>query len=140
VLTKIAKWLKYNPRNRLIFTPDKISELNFVDIGYALSAKIKDYVDSPRLAMIAQDELNRILRSAISHNNIIGDYVAISNWGILFEEALSFNIADIFASVSQTKVLIAQNTGRVADGKFYLSYPNRQYSFNLNNIQYYPLD
>jgi hypothetical protein len=121
----------------MIFISEKIDDLHFVDIGYTLSAKIKDYVSSPNIAMIAADALNEILLASADRNDMIGEYVAITNWGILFEDALSINLADIFASLSQTRVLIAHNTGHIVGDSFYIDYPNKQYSFCLNNIHYY---
>jgi hypothetical protein len=124
----------------MVFISNKTNDLDFVDIGYALSAKIQDCVNSSNIALEAEDALYKILRASVHHNDTIGDYIAITNWGILFEESLSFNIADMFASLSQTRVLIAHNTGRIICDTFFLDYPNKQYSFNLNDILYYNIE
>jgi hypothetical protein len=137
--TLIADWLKNNPRNRLIFVQEANSNLHFVDVGQELSRKIQSSIASPNIAMIAEDALNEILHAAISEDDMIGRYVAITNWGILFEDALALNLQNIFASFSQSVVLIAQNTGTVVQNRFYLDYPNLAYIINLDNIQHYDI-
>jgi hypothetical protein len=121
----------------LVFVAEKIDGLEFVDVGQALSAKIMSCATSSSIAMISEDALNEILHASVRHNDVIGEYIAISNWGMLFEKALSFNLPLLFASLSQTRVLIAQNTGCVVGNDFFLAYPDRRYSFSLGNIQYY---
>jgi hypothetical protein len=134
----IAQWLKsYCPRSRLVLTHDTIAGLDFVDIGYALSAKIKESISSPNVAMIANEAFHEIIQEFTFHNEIIGDYVAITNWGILFERDLSFNLSDILSSLSRSRVLIAQNSGCVnGDTFYYVASLNKQYAINLSNVNY----
>ncbi len=53
-------------------------------------------------------------------DEIIGDYVAITNWGILFEPALKFNLLSLFDSFSKSNALILVDCGQVDYEKFYL--------------------
>ena len=91
---KIAQYLSYESRNKLIFAPRLDHHLQSVDVGFELSKAIDSDLTSKHLPMIAEDCLNTILRKAIREDNIIGEYIAIENWGILFEYDLTVAIRE----------------------------------------------
>ena len=95
---KIAQYLSYDPRNKLIFAPSLDQQLQSVDVGFKLSKAIESDLTSKHLPMIAEDCFNAILHRAIKEDPIIGDYIALENWGILFEPALKLNLVSIFDS------------------------------------------
>lgn len=103
---KIVQFLKYCPRNKVVFTPSVAPCLQTLDVGYELADHIKDELDSPHLPMIAEDCLYSLIKRGIMHDEIIGDYVAITNWGILFEPILKFNLLSLFDSFSKSNTLI----------------------------------
>ena len=89
---RIAQFLKYQPRNKLVFTPQIDSSLHSVDVGYELSVLIKEDLSSPQLPFIAEDKLHSLIRNFTQTDDLIGDYLALSNWGIIFEPELKFNL------------------------------------------------
>ena len=108
---KVAQYLTYNPRNKLIFTPKIDPNLHSFDVGYELASLIKNDLSSPHLPMIAEDCFNALMKKSILHDEIIGDYIAISHWGILFEPELKLNIIALFDSYSKSQTLILVNCG-----------------------------
>lgn len=117
---QIAQYLSYNPRNKLIFTPTVGPHLHSIDVGYELASLIKDEISSPHLPMIAEEKLSKILKEAVLVDEIIGEYIAISNWGILFEPELKLNLLSLFDSYSKNKTLILVNCGEVNSESFHL--------------------
>lgn len=117
---KIAQHLAYNPRNKLFFTPKIDPNLLTVDVGFELATLIQKDLSSPHLPMITEDCFNSIMRKSTFHDEIIGDYIAISNWGILFEPELKLNILSLFDSYSKGQTLILINCGVVDNECFHL--------------------
>lgn len=89
--------------------------------------------------MIAEDYLNVILRWSIKEDKIIGDYIAIENWGILFEPALNLNLISIFDSHSKSNVLILVNCGQADYDNFYLVSKHFNITFSIDDLHPYIL-
>ena len=136
---KIAQYFNYDPRNKLIFAPRLDRHLQSVDIGFELSKCIESDLTSPHLPMIAEDYLNTILRRSVKEDPIIGDYVALENWGILFEPALKLNLVSIFDSHSKSKSLILVNCGQADYENFYLVSKHFNTTFPIGNLHPYIL-
>lgn len=136
---KIAQYLTYNPRNKLIFAPSLDRHLQSVDVGFELSKAIEPYLSSKHLPMISEDSLNNILRHAIRKDEIIGDYIAIENWGILFETALQLNLVSIFDSHSKSNVLILVDCGQADYENFHLVSKHFNTTFPIGNLNPYIL-
>ncbi len=89
--------------------------------------------------MIAEDALNSIIRNAIKHDEIIGDYVAITNWGILFEPILKLSLDSLFDSYSKSNTLILVDCGQADYEKFHLVNKNSNVTFPIGNLHPYIL-
>lgn len=134
---KIAQFLKYSPRNKVVFTPSVPSCLYTLDVGYELASLIKDELDSPHLPMIAEDCLYSLIKHAITHDEIIGNYVAIINWGILFEPSLKFNLLSLFDSLSKSNTLILVDCGQADYENFHLVSRHLNTTFPIGNLHPY---
>lgn len=134
---KIAQFLKYCPRNKVIFTPTIDPCLKTVDGGYELANYIKNDLDSPHLPMIAEDCLYSLMQRAMMHDEVIGDYVAIANWGILFEPILKFNLLSLFDSFSKNNALILVDCGEADYEKFHLVSKHFNTTFPIGNLHPY---
>lgn len=137
---KIAQYLRYTPRNKLIFAPRLDRHLQSIDIGYELAKKIGSDLNSTLLPMIAEDCLNAILRQATKEDSVIGNYIAIENWGILFEPALKLNLNSIFDSHSKTNVLILVNCGQADYEDFYLVSKHFNTTFPIGTLHPYIIE
>lgn len=136
---KIAQFLKYSPRNKVVFTPSVPSCLNTLDAGYKLASHIKEELDSPHLPMIAEDCLYSLIKHAITYDEIIGNYVAITNWGILFEPILKFNLLSLFDSFSKSNTLILVDCGQTDYEKFHLVSKHFNTTFPIGSLNPYIL-
>ena len=136
---KIALFLKYRPRNKVIFTQSVDPCLKTLDMGYELADLIKNNLDSPHLPMIAEDCFNSIMKQAVSHDDIIGNYVAITNWGILFESNLKFNMLSLFDSFSKSNTLILVDCGQADYENFHLVSRHFNTTFPIGNLHPYIL-
>ena len=117
---RIAQFLKYQPRNKLVFTPQIDSSLHSVDVGYELSVLIQEDLSSPQLPFIAEDKLHSLIRNFTQTDDLIGDYVALSNWGIIFEPELKLNLLSLLDSYSKSRTVILVNCGEGNNEDFYL--------------------
>ena len=135
----IAQYLTYDPRNKLIFVPSLDRHLQSVDVGFELSKSIEPDLLSRHLPMIAEDSLNTILRHAVKKDAIIGDYIAIENWGILFEPSLKLNLVYIFDSHSKSSTLILVDCGHADYENFHLVSKHFNITFPIGNLHPYIL-
>ena len=117
---RIAQFLKYQPRNKLVFTPLLDSRLHSVDVGYELSILIQKDLGSPQLPLIAEDNLHSLIRNFTKSDDTIGEFVALSNWGILFEPELKLNLLSLLDSYSKSRTVILVNCGEGNNEDFYL--------------------
>lgn len=134
---KIAQYFSYAPRNKLIFAPNLDMHLQAIDVGFELSQKIKGDLASPHLPMIAEDCLNVLFRQAIQKDPIIGDYIALKNWGIMFEPALKLNLVSIFDSYSKSNALILVNCGQADYENFHLVSKDFNTTFPIGTLYPY---
>lgn len=134
---RIAQFLSYDPRHKLVFAPTADPCLHTVDVGFELASRLKDRLVSPHLAMIAEDELNAILKNSLRKDDIIGDYIALSNWGILFEPSLKLNIVALFDSFSKNQNLILVNCGQADNACFHLISKHFNTSFPMGQLSPY---
>ena len=82
---KIAQYLTYDPRNKLIFASILDRHLQSVDVGFELSKAIEPDLSSKHLPMIAEYSLNTILRHAIKMFSLFDSII------ILGERIQKFN-------------------------------------------------
>lgn len=129
---KIAAWLKYQPRTRLVFVNHKPQAMTFGDFGYDFAKAIEPKLNSKMLPMEAEQSARNIFKSNTSKSEIIGNYVAIENWAILMEPALKINLITLLTSISQNTTVILLLDEPIKD--------NRLHDIDLTSIQYYQPD
>ena len=136
MIKRIANHISTGLRHKLFFVSNKDCDINFVDIGFQLSNAIENSLEKKRLALIAAERLESIIKDNIIANSEIGPYVAIKNIGILFEPDLKLDIRAKFDSWAKSFVLIVDaNEGMIRDNIFYLASANNPtYSINLSEI------
>ena len=136
---RIAHFLKYQPRNKLVFTPQLNTCLQSVDVGYELSGLIHEDLDSPQLPLIAEDKFQSLISNSTQTDNIIGDYVALTNWGLLFEPELKFNLLSLLDSYSKSRTVILVNCGEADNENFFLVNRFSQTSLHWESLKPYIL-
>lgn len=130
-------YLAMNARHKLLFTQKEVEGIAYVDIGLLLSKAIESAIDSKRLVMKADDELEKIINSNLKNSSEIGEYIAIKNIGILFEPSLKIDLHTKIDSWAKSHVLIILKEGKFYNDIYYLiSEKDSGYSINLNDINY----
>lgn len=137
--TLIAKFLELAPRNKVVFVPCASAQLRCIDVGQALAAAIEPHLASPALPQIAEDALRGILNGAKQSDQAIGPYVALRNWGILFEPALKINIPSLISQYDKNQTLVLVDCGTVVDGNFKLANKSSDYGFPIAGLGLYTL-
>ncbi len=109
--------------------------LVYIDMGSLLAKAIEQSIHKKQLPLLAGDIVDGIIKNHVTHNTETGDYVALSNIGILFEPALQLNLHAKFSQWSREYTLIINSEGVVKDNRFYLSTPSDfSYSIDLSDI------
>jgi glycoprotease/Kae1 family metallohydrolase len=81
------------------------------DLGYNLSLVLKENekFKNEELTFIVHEELTKLLNDNITTHPELGDYICLSNIGILFEKELKINILQTFQRLSKNTLLILAN-------------------------------
>lgn len=133
----LSQYVDRHARHNLLFVKGVIEDVHYIDIGKELSARICDKLDSRSLPMICDDALNEIMDCGTSKDEAIGSYIAIRNFGILFEPSLLINVHDKFEQCAREQVLIVNLEGTITQKTFFLGQEqNSRYSIPLTDITY----
>ena len=106
VMDKIMEVVKGDGRNRLVFLPEMRDDFVWTDLGYELAQKLKPYVESSAISLIARDLVDDILSEHVYTHAIYGTCVAIFNINILFEPELRLDVRSIFEKQSQGQLFV----------------------------------
>ena len=101
VLTDIKDYIAQTTRNKIVICRDCIGELEFINVGYELSKLLS------KNSYNYEEAVSAILDNTF-HNEIIGNYLALTNIAILFEPELKINVSDILDAYSRNQCLIIQ--------------------------------
>lgn len=138
-LSDIEIYNKQDARDHLVFIRKPIEGLETVDVGRLLSKWLRQQdLSSQFLQMEVNDELDEILSQEYERDDI-GDYLVITNIGILFEPALQVNTRALLERHSDRKLIIVLSDGVVdKEGcKYYFLSPCDNFSIDLNGLSYY---
>ena len=135
-IQSLSTYINRQLRNNLLFISTEVEGIRYVDVGRLLSGEIENSLEKKRLSMIAEDALRRILSRGSVTNEHIGEYLAIKNFGILFEPALKLDIMSILKTWSRDHVLIVKHEGEIREGVFYLVSNSTKQTINLKEITY----
>jgi hypothetical protein len=138
-LSDIEIYNKQDARDHLVFIRKSIEGLEIVDVGRLLSEWLRHQdLSSQFLQMEVNDQLDEILSQEYERDDI-GDYLVITNIGILFEPALQVNTRALLERHSDRKLIIVLSEGVVdKEGcKYYFLSPSDSYSIDLSGLSYY---
>ena len=125
-------------RNHLILKKGFIDGLEYMNVGLVVSAFIEDILSDRRLSMRTQDKINELFRNNTKRSESIGQYLALTNIGILFEPQLKIDIEGLFNRWSQNMTLVIDlGIGQFSDNLLYLTADSsREYSVSLEAINH----
>lgn len=130
--SKIAHWLTYQPRTRLVFMQKRQPSFRYVDFGYEFSKAIEPVIDSPALPMKAEQIARNIIKANRNVNETFGKYVALDNLAILLEPELKIDFKNFLTSISQNSTIILLIDDFIKG--------NRLHNIDLSNLEYYQPD
>lgn len=129
---EIAKYVKQNTRNKIVFCHGDIDGISFVNVGLILSQLL---TDDESFANGYQLLCNRILNQHL-YNSIIGDYIAIENIGILFEPELKLDLHNIMESFSHNQCLIIKSDAEINNENLYFLSSGDTAIISLSGLSY----
>ena len=130
---KIKQFISQVSRNKIIFCHEPISNLHFVDVGKELSFVIKEQEEPSGYSSACK----RIFEQTYN-DEVIGSYLALSNWIILFEPDLKLDLRSIVESFSINKCLILLSNGSIKENRYLLMDDNR-FALNLQGLSFIEL-
>ena len=120
-------------RNKIIFCHEPITHLHFVDVDIELSSAIKGQEEPSGYS----NACKRIFEQTYK-DEVVGSYLALSNWSILFEPDLKLDLRSIIESFSINKCLILLSNGSIKE-KRYLLMDDDRFALNLQGLSFIEL-
>lgn len=130
---KIKQFISQVSRNKIIFCHEPITHLHFVDVGIELSSAIKGQEEPSDYS----NACKRIFEQTYK-DEVVGSYLALSNWSILFEPDLKLDLRSIIESFSINKCLILLSNGSIKE-KRYLLMDDDRFALNLQGLSFIEL-
>ena len=127
---KIKQYISQVSRNKIIFCHEPITHLHFVDVGKELSSAIKEQEEPSSYSSACK----RIFEQTYK-DEVVGPYLALSNWSILFEPDLKLDLRSILESFSINKCLILLSNGSIKENRYLLMDDNR-FALNLQGLSF----
>ena len=127
---KIKQYISQVSRNKIIFCHEPITHLHYVDVGKELSSAIKEQEEPSSYSSACK----RIFEQTYK-DEVVGPYLALSNWSILFEPDLKLDLRSIIESFSINKCLILLSNGSIKEKRYLLMDDNR-FALNLQGLYF----
>ena len=129
---EIVNYVKQNTRNKIVFCHEDIDGIRFVNVGLILSKLLNEEDNFENgYQLLCNSILNRT-----QYNELIGDYIALENIGILFEPELKFDLYNILEYFSHNQCFIIKSDAEIKDDKFYFFIPEDSTSITLSGLSY----
>ena len=129
---EIVKYVKQNSRNKIVFCHEDIDGIRFVNVGFILSQLLNDEGNFENGYQLLS---NRILNRT-QYNELIGDYIAIENIGILFEPELKLDLCNILEYFSHNQCFIIKSEAEIRDDKYYFLIREDLATITLSGLSY----
>jgi hypothetical protein len=104
-----------------------------VDVGKELSSAIKEQEEPFGYS----NAYKRIFEQTYN-DEVVGPYLALSNWSILFEPDLKLDLRSIMESFSINKCLILLSNGSIKENSYLLMDDDR-FALNLQGLSFIEL-
>lgn len=127
---KVRQFVSQMSRNKIIFCHEPITHLHFVDVGKELSVAIKEQEEPSGFSSACK----RIFEQTYQ-DEVLGAYLALSNWAILFEPDLKLDLRSIVESFSINKSLIMLSDGAIRENR-YLLMDDERFALNLQGLSF----
>lgn len=137
----IESYVNSDARNKIVLCETHIDGLQYINLGLEMCKIIGSNPDA--IEQIGISTVHRQVMNRFEHDDVIGQYLAIDNIGILFEEGLRLNLDAVFEQYSTNLTLVICADGTVKNGVFYylgdcqckIALPGRPYIITKKEIQ-----
>ena len=127
---KIKQYISQVSRNKIIFCHEPITHLHYVDVGKELSSAIKEQEEPSSYSSACKRIFEQTYKA-----EVVGPYLALSNWSILFEPDLKLDLRSIIESFSINKCMILLSNGSIKEKRYLLMDDNR-FALNLQGLSF----
>lgn len=128
----IKEYVRQNTRNKIVFCRSRMQGLQYVDVGFALSLRLKTNENNSPVI----DIVNQILNENIRNDAEIGYYLAIENIGILFEPELKLDVRSLIDSYSKNQCLVVLTDAEIDNGVLYFLEKSDGVSVSLSGLSF----
>lgn len=137
-MDRLQAFIQSPSRNHLVLSNGCLDSLRYTDVGFEVSCLIEERIGDRRLSMRVQDYITKFFSEHIVQSDFFGQYLALTNVGILFEPALKLDIEALLDRWSQNITLfIDMAKGSVVDNRYYLTQGCAgTYSVSLSSINH----
>jgi hypothetical protein len=137
---QISHFLSAAPSYKFVVAPDEwmLENLSVFDLGFNLATLLKenDKFVKEDISFIIQDELTRLFYQNINTHTEFGDYICLSNIGILFEKELNINVLQTFQRLSRNTLVILQWEGEIKGSTLFFLSENSKHKIDLREINH----
>ena len=138
MVSRLLAFIHSPSRNHLVLSNGFLDGLKYTDVGFEVSCFIEDIIGDRRLTMRTQDFINELFRERTFLSDYLGQYLALSNVGILFEPALKLDVESLLDRWSQNITLFLDiGKGEITNNRFNLTKGCQEdFSVLLSSINY----
>ena len=138
MMDRLLAFIHSPSRNHLVLSNGCLDGLKYTDVGFEVSCFVEDLIGDRHLSMRTQDYINRLFREHTFLSDHLGQYLALSNVGILFEPALKLDVESLLDRWSQNNTLFLNiGKGEITSNHFYLTKGCQEgYSVLLSSINF----
>lgn len=115
----IRKYISCQARNKLIFHRRLLSSITSIDVGRKLSEALYLTELKDRISMRAMIAIQGMMEDGMRENELLGNYLALQNIGILFEPELKIDVQQLFDAFSKNNLLFIHWEGVIENDILY---------------------
>lgn len=137
-MDRVQAFINSPSRNHLVLSNGHLDGIKYTDVGYEVSCFIEDFIGDRRLSMRVQEHITKLFREHSIQSDFFGQYLALTNVGILFEPLLKLDVEALFNRWTQNNTLFLDiGKGDVTDKRYYLTQGcPKAYSVSLASINH----
>ncbi|MGN1218397.1 MAG: hypothetical protein ACI4TD_10555 [Phocaeicola sp.] len=124
--------MRQNTRNKIVFCRSRMQGLQYVDVGFALSLRLKTNENNSSVI----DIVSQILNENIRYDEDFGYYLSIENIGILFEPELKLDVRSMIDSYSKNQCLVVLTDADIDNGVLYFLEKSDGVSVSLSGLSF----
>ena len=137
-MDRLQAFIQSPSRNHLVLSNGCLDSLKYTDVGFEVICFIEERIGDRRLSMRVQDYITKFFSEHIVQSDSLGQYLALTNVGILFEPALKLDVEALLNRWSQNITLfIDMGKGSVVGDHYYLTQGCAEtFSVSLSSINH----